>query len=192
MHHHTSKVLLRDNTASYHNISSLTTLPHCPLFQSWNRWETCKGHVMSERNASVQPGLQSEYVVVAHIHGEVAECLWEKEEKGRPLSVSNWPLYWWRAGCRSLSPCSPGTVPSGVVGWELDRRRSTSGTGAEPSDSICRFLHSREEGDGESQRQVGPPPTSWHCNQHLPTAKATFLSPCHHCSDSSQPLFFSS
>lgn len=71
-------------------------------------------------------------------------------------------------------------------------QRSTAGTGLEPSDSICRFLHSREQGDGESQRQVGPPPTSWQCNQHLPTAKATFLSPRHHGSDSSQPLSLSS
>lgn len=71
-------------------------------------------------------------------------------------------------------------------------RRSTAGTGLEPSDSICRFLHSREKGDGESQRQVGPPPTSWRCNQHLPTAKATFPSPRHHGSDSSKPLSLSS
>lgn len=52
----------------------------------------------------VRLGLQSEDVVVAHIHREVAECLWEKEAKGRPLCVSNWPLWRGRAGYRAPSP----------------------------------------------------------------------------------------
>jgi len=81
------------------------------------------------------------------------------------------------------SPCSPGTVPS-----DRNAIRSLAGTRAEPSDSICRFLQSRDEGNGESQRQVGPPPTSWYGNQHLPTAEATFLSAHHHPSDNSKPL----
>lgn len=75
-----------------------------------------------------------------------------------------------------------GTVPWHVA-FRPGRERAgqteeaSLGLEQEPSDAICRFLHSREEGDGESPRQVGPPPTSWRCDQHLPTARETFLSP---------------
>lgn len=112
------------------NLSLSTSLKNEPLpwslswsFQSWHCWETLRGHVLSElRNASTQPGLQSEDAVVAYVHGEVAERLWEKGAAGRPLSVSNWP--WWRRGGWVPSPCSPGTLPSGPQGGrELDRLR---------------------------------------------------------------------
>lgn len=76
----------------------------------------------------------------------------------------------------------PGNVPMFPwhVAFKLGRESAGQteeallGVAQEPSDSICHFLHGREEGDGKSQRQVDPPPTSWHCDQHLPTASATF------------------
>lgn len=42
-------------------------------------------------------------------------------------------------------------------------------------DSICRLLPTTGEGDGESQRQVGPPPPTG--SRHLAAAGATFPSP---------------
>lgn len=112
-------------------------------------------------------------------------------EAGRPLAVSSWPLRRWRAEAGHGLHVPLAGCPQAGVGKSRQDGRSGVGTRMEPSDSICRFLRNREKGDGESLRRVGPPPTSWHCNQHLPTAKITFLPPHHHFSDSLKPLVFS-
>lgn len=112
-------------------------------------------------------------------------------EAGRPLAVSSWPLRRWRAEAGHGLHVPLAGCPQAGVGKSRQDGRSGVGTRMEPSDSICRFLRNSEKGDGESLRRVGPPPTSWHCNQHLPTAKITFLPPHHHFSDSLNPLVFS-
>lgn len=77
-------------------------------------------------NIFTQPGLQSEDAVVAHIHREAAECLWEREAAGRPLSVSSWPvvIHGWGP---VESPCSPGMVPSGQGRREVDSLKKQCG-----------------------------------------------------------------
>lgn len=51
--------------------------------------------------------LQSKHVVVAYVHGEAAQCLWDKDAAGRPLSVKQLTLVAVEVRVQGAAPIFP-------------------------------------------------------------------------------------
>lgn len=78
-------------------------------------------------NISTQPGLQSEHAVVAHIHREAAEFLWETEAAGATPLCKQLTLVVIQGWGPVESPCSPGMVPLGQGRREVDSLKKQCG-----------------------------------------------------------------